>query len=143
MKFGGATEIGPLIPKIAISNLSPTFAKVVSTTRFRHVEAPYRGGTRITRSARQLSVDPHLGVVIDQGSQDNDRARRIELPDLGWERQQSAIPEKRHVSPAAASAQRVGTDFRPGGIVEFELIGARRNIVRRFVLGHRVGRGRS
>ena len=25
---------------------------------------------------------------------------------------------------------------------EFELIGARRNVVRRFVLGHRVGRGR-
>ena len=34
MKFAGATEIGPLIPKIAISNLSPAFAEVVSTTRF-------------------------------------------------------------------------------------------------------------
>jgi len=32
--FAGASEIGPLIPKIAIWNFSPAFTPVLITTRF-------------------------------------------------------------------------------------------------------------
>ena len=58
----------------------------------RHVEALDRGGARPAGYARQLAVDPDLGVVVDIGGEVGDGTGGIEIADLGRDGQRRAEP---------------------------------------------------
>ncbi len=72
----------------------------------------------LTRRARDLAVDPHLGVVVDGGFEDGRRPGRIEGADALRHRDADPIPTEAEASAATPLGQGAGCDRLPGGVVE-------------------------
>ena len=93
------------MPKTAIGNVWPGRASRVSTTRFGRVESGDDRPARVAERGRQLAVDPHLGVVVDDDLEDDGAARRVEVADPLGNGDRDPVPVE--ADPAAGQPQRV------------------------------------
>src|SRR5262249_31929461 len=98
-KFAGATEIGPLMPKIATWNLSPGLTESASTTRLGMLKPWIVAG--LVMPARHFSINPNFRVIVDICREHRFGASSFKVSDFRRYGQVRAKPEKRHFAAAA------------------------------------------
>ena len=113
----GVSEIGPLMPKMAIWKTLPGRASF-SSSRLGTLKPAAIGPARVARLARQLAVDPDLAVVVDRGLEEDRLALR-----LGRDGHLDAVPAEADLAVASRIPERLGLDDLPVAVVEVRSLG--------------------